>query len=67
MSATPVPRRLRIARAVAASTLAVGTLLLGLMVSFEGEPGLLPLVLVLGGVIGLGIAQARIVRHRREG
>lgn len=66
MSATPAPARLRIARAIAAATLAVGGLLLGLMVTYEGEPGLLPLVLVLGGAVALGVAQARIARHRRQ-
>lgn len=58
---------LRMARAAAAAVLATGLALLALMVATEGEPGLLPLVLVLGGAIGLGVAQARIVRQRRIG
>lgn len=66
MAARPdTPARLRIARACAATVLAIGVALLVLMVTTEGEPGLLPLVLVVGGAIALGIAQAGIARHRR--
>ena len=34
---------------IAATIAALGAVLLGYMVAVEGEPGLLPLVLVLGG------------------
>lgn len=58
---------LRVARALAGGVLAIGLALLALMVTTEGEPGLLPLVLVLGGAVALGVTQARILRQRRTG
>lgn len=61
------PKRLHVARAVAAAVLATGLALLVLMVTTEGEPGLLPLVLVLGGAIALGVTHTRILRRRRAG
>jgi hypothetical protein len=41
---------------VAGTVLALGLALLGYMVAFEGEPGLLPLVLVAIGGVWLALA-----------
>ena len=37
----------------------IGALLMGYMITVEGEPGLLPLVLVVGGLSGLALARRR--------
>ena len=60
-------RRLVVQRALAAALLAVGLALLAFMVAAEGEPGLLPLLLVLGGGAGLAVSQLRLraARGRR--
>jgi hypothetical protein len=62
-----LPSSLRVARAIAGTTLMVGLALLAMMVTTEGEPGLLPLLLVVGGAVGLAIAVRRIRRHRLSG
>ena len=56
----------RAARIVSASTFGVGVLLLAMMVTVEGEPGLLPLLLVLAGSTGYAVAAVRERRRRRR-
>jgi hypothetical protein len=63
-TATPALAVLRVQRWVAACVLAVGLALLAMMVTTEGEPGLLPLVLVAVGGTWLGWSQVRIRRRR---
>lgn len=53
-------------RAIAAGIFAIGLALLAFMVTVEGEPGLLPLLLVLGGGAWLAVAQARLRARRRR-
>ena len=44
---------------IAATVAALGAVLLGYMVSVEGEPGALPLVMVVGGGVWLFLAWRR--------
>ena len=50
---------------LAAALLALGLLLLGYMVAVEGEPGAVPLLLVIAGGAGLAFARGR--QRRRAG
>ena len=52
----------RIATRAAAATTAIGAALLVYMIAVESEPGLLPLVLVFGGLAAWVVA-----RRRRRG
>jgi hypothetical protein len=45
--------------------LAVGLMLLTFMITVEGEPGALPLLLVLAGSAGFGISRYRLARQSR--
>lgn len=59
-------RGLAVQRAIAAGILAIGLALLAFMVTVEGEPGLLPLLLVLAGGAWLALAQTRLRARRRR-
>ena len=59
-------RKLQVWRLVAGFVLAVGVALMAMMIVTEGEPGLIPLVLVLGGGAGVLITQRRIRARRRR-
>jgi hypothetical protein len=54
-----------IARVVALAVLACGLALLAMMVVTEGEPGALPLLLVLLGGGGYAVERYRSARRRR--
>ena len=49
----------RALKAVSATIGAIGLVLMAFMISTESEPGLIPLVLVLGGAIGYATAAMR--------
>ena len=49
----------RFATWTAAGIAGIGALLMGYMITVEGEPGLLPLALVVGGLSGLALARRR--------
>lgn len=55
--------KLRVHRILSLLTLAVGLVLMGYMVIYESEPGLLPLLLIVGGA-GWFVATRR---HGRAG
>ena len=52
---------------IAGFVLAIGLVLMAYMITVESEPGLLPLLLVLGGGIWLAVARLRARRARTSG
>lgn len=58
-------KSLRMQRLTCAIALVAGFALLGFMVVTEGEPGLLPLVLVLAAGLGTFATHRRLRAHRR--
>ena len=61
------PQTSNVQSLLAASLLALGLLLVAFMVTTEGEPGALPLGLVLAGSIWLALARWRARRHASRG
>ena len=57
--------KLKVQRLVAGFACGIGVALMAMMITTEGEPGLLPLVLVLVGGIGLVATHLRIRARRR--
>jgi hypothetical protein len=62
---SPIPASLKWRGALSAFVLAIGLLLLTYMVRVEGEPGAIPLLLVLLGGIGAIVTWRRARAHRR--
>lgn len=58
-------KSLRVQRLAGAIALVAGFALLGFMVTTEGEPGLLPLVLVVLAALGTFATHRRLRAHRR--
>ena len=58
-----IPAKLRVIRFSALSVLVFGILLMTFMIIVESEPGALPLLLVLGGMIWFLYNEAQIRRH----
>lgn len=61
-----IPKRISILKTASIIVLIVGLLLLFYMVSVEDEPGALPLFLILVGLVGFIVNQARINRIRND-
>ena len=57
---------LRLHSWLASALLALGLVLLGYMVRYEGEPGALPLALTLGGGVWLAATRLRARRQARS-
>ena len=55
---------LKVHSRIALCVLAAGIGLMGYMVTVEGEPGALPLLLVLAGVAGYVISRYRLGKYR---
>jgi hypothetical protein len=58
--------KLKTQRIAAGVVLGAGVALMAMMITTEGEPGLIPIVLVLAGGIGLAVTHARIRSQRRQ-
>ena len=57
--------KLKTGRIAAGFVFGMGIALMAMMITTEGEPGLIPLVLVLAGGIGLPVTHVRIRSQRR--
>lgn len=61
-SLTPAVQKLKVLAIVALLIGVLGILLVSMMIVYEGEPGLIPLVMTVTGAIGLAVARWRLQR-----